>query len=189
MSRQRRQKQRDRQQQAEAVQRHPWIKGLAILLTVAAVASVVVALNLPKPAGVPASSAPEPATPKGEEPAAPRPTPDAPAAAEKAPDFQKLLGRWLRTNGPYELLIRSVDDNGKIVAAYINPQGPIHVSKADASKEGSLLKLFIELRDAGLGYPGCTYRLTYNPQQDQLQGVYYQAAMRETHDVAFERQP
>ena len=46
-------------------------------------------------------------------------------------------------------------------------------------------KVFIELRD--VNYPGSTYDLTYNPQADQLQGSYYQAALQQQFDVSFVR--
>ena len=69
-------------------------------------------------------------------------------------------------------------------AAYLNPK-PIHVAKADVSVEGGTPKVFIELRDTG--YPGSTYTLTYDPPRDQLQGAYYQAAMRQTFEVTFVR--
>lgn len=189
MSRLRRQKQRDREQRADALQRHPWIKGLAILLTVAAVASVVVALNLPRPKGDPSREAPghESRGAKGEQPAAAPSAADPASSAEKAPHFQRLQGRWLRTEDPYELVIRSVDEGGKVVAAYYNPQGPVHVSKAEASKEAGRLTLFVELRD--VNYPGCTYRLTYQAQRDQLEGEYFQAQLRETFPVVFARAP
>ena len=45
--------------------------------------------------------------------------------------------------------------------------------------------MFIELRD--VNYPGATYNLTYNPKRDQLRGVYYQPAVRQSFDVVFIR--
>ena len=45
--------------------------------------------------------------------------------------------------------------------------------------------VFIELRDAN--YPGCTYALSYNPANDQLVGIYFQAAMQQEFEVIFER--
>ena len=68
--------------------------------------------------------------------------------------------------------------------AYLNPK-PIHVVKADVSVEGGTTRVFIELR--GTDYPGSTYSLTDGPQCDQLQGAYYQAAMRQTFEVTFVR--
>ena len=98
--------------------------------------------------------------------------------------FETLESRWLRPDGGYIIQIRSVDSSGKIDAGYFNPR-PIHVSKAQASKEGGKIKVFVELSD--VGYPGSTYTLTYDSKQDVLRGVYYQAAMKQSFDVYFTR--
>ncbi len=99
-------------------------------------------------------------------------------------DFHKLNGRWLRLDGGYVLEIRSVDASGKIDAAYLNPR-PINVAKAEATRDGSTVRVFIELRAPN--YPGSTYTLTYEPQQDQLKGTYFQAVQQQSFDVAFVR--
>ena len=107
------------------------------------------------------------------------------STVEKAtPDFGALKGRWLRPDGGYILSVKYVDPGGKMDAAYYNPR-PINVSKAQATREGETLKVFIELRDAG--YPGSTYTLIYDPKTDRLGGVYYQAAMGQRFDVIFVR--
>ena len=36
-------------------------------------------------------------------------------------------------------------------------------------------------------YPGSTYTLTYDPRRDQLEGVYFQAAMQQRFDMVFVR--
>jgi hypothetical protein len=54
-----------------------------------------------------------------------------------------------------------------------------------ASRDGAAVEVFIELRDAN--YPGSTYNLTYDPQSDQLQGIYYQAALQQQFEVFFVR--
>ena len=100
------------------------------------------------------------------------------------PGFEELKGRWRRPDGGYIIEIRNVDATGKMDAAYSNPK-PINVSKAEATREGSLTKVFIELRDTG--YPGSTYTLAYDPQSDQLKGVYFQAAMQQNFEVVFFR--
>ena len=69
-------------------------------------------------------------------------------------------------------------------AAYFNPQ-PINVAKADASQDGETIHIFIELRD--VNYPGSTYNLTYDPADDSLKGIYFQAAIGQTFDVYFLR--
>jgi len=71
-----------------------------------------------------------------------------------------------------------------MVARYFNPR-PINVSRAEASQEGTTIKVFIELRD--MNYPGSTYSLTYDPVSDQLAGVYFQAALQQSFDVVFIR--
>jgi uncharacterized protein (DUF2147 family) len=100
------------------------------------------------------------------------------------PDFVLLKGRWLRPDGGYILTVKDVDPGGKMEAAYYNPR-PINVSKAQVTREGANLKVFIELRDAG--YPGSTYTLIYDPKTDRLGGVYYQAAIGQRFDVIFTR--
>ena len=99
-------------------------------------------------------------------------------------EFGVLKGKWQRGDGDYLLEVRSADSEGKLDAGYFNPS-PINVSQARAAREGGDLKIFVELRDAN--YPGCTYKLTYDAKSDQLFGQYYQAALRQTYDVAFGR--
>jgi hypothetical protein len=111
---------------------------------------------------------------------------DHPPVAAVAPNagFQVLHGRWLRPDGGYVLDIREVGATGTIDAVYLNPQ-PITVAMAEATRDGSTLKVFVELR--GPGYPGSTYTLTYDPQRDQLAGIYFQAALQQRFDVVFVR--
>jgi hypothetical protein len=104
------------------------------------------------------------------------------AAADSG--FGAVNGRWLRLDGGYVLEIRAVDAGGTIDAAYFNPQ-PINVARAEATRDGSTLKVFVELRAPN--YPGSTYTLTYDPGRDQLGGTYFQAALQQWFDVAFVR--
>jgi hypothetical protein len=104
--------------------------------------------------------------------------------AVSASDFQTLKGRWLRPDGGYVLEIKAVADNGAMEAAYFNPN-PIHVAAARVSQAGGITQVFIELRD--VNYPGSTYTLTYDPKDDGLKGLYFQAAIKQTFDVVFER--
>jgi hypothetical protein len=69
-------------------------------------------------------------------------------------------------------------------AAYFNPRA-IHVSRAQASRDGGTLRVFVELRDAN--YPGATYTLTYAPQPEQLVGLYHQPLVGRTFEVCFQR--
>jgi len=98
--------------------------------------------------------------------------------------FEVLEGRWLRPDGGYIIQIRSIDANGKMETGYFNPR-PINVSKAQATKESGKIKVFVELND--VGYPGSTYTLRYDPKEDVLRGVYYQAAVKQSFDVYFTR--
>jgi len=98
--------------------------------------------------------------------------------------FQPLRGRWLRPDGGYILDIRDVDASGKIDAVYLNPR-PIHVARAEATGDGAMLQVLVELRAPG--YPGSTYTLRYEPQRDQLEGSYFQAALQQRFAVVFVR--
>lgn len=98
--------------------------------------------------------------------------------------FDRLAGRWFRTDGSYILEIRSVSPEGKVDAAYLNPR-PIHVARAEALREGGALTLFVELRD--VNYPGSTYKLIYDPARDVLAGLYFQALHQQSYDVEFVR--
>ena len=120
-----------------------------------------------------------------------RPQPAAaPAAAGVNPapagvGFERLVGRWLRSDGGYVLEIRAVSSEGRVEATYLNPR-PINVARAEAGRGGDIVTLLVELRD--VNYPGSTYRLWYDAGRDILEGTYYQAAQQQTYDVAFERQ-
>lgn len=128
----------------------------------------------------PPSNTPPPAVNAPSAPAAP----PAPAATPN-PEFRKLPGKWQRPDGGYVIEIKAVDEqSGKMDAAYFNPQ-PINVAKAMATRDGTSTRVFIELR--GTNYPGSTYTLAYNPTTDQLQGIYFQAAMNQQFEVIFQR--
>jgi len=107
------------------------------------------------------------------------------AIAEATPEPAMLIGRWVRPDGGYAMVIKSVDPSGRMDATYSNPNR-INVSRAEVSVDGGSLRLSIELRD--VGYPGSTYMLTYVPTGDRLAGVYFQAATSRTFAVVFERE-
>ena len=90
----------------------------------------------------------------------------------------------MRSDGGYTLEIRNVADNGKLEAAYFNPN-PIHIAKAEASTVDGRLRVFVELQD--VNYPGSTYDLRYDPARDQLVGEYYQATQQQRYEVQFDR--
>src|SRR5262249_1146890 len=111
--------------------------------------------------------------------------PPAPMAAT-APGVQSLKGKWLRPDGGYVVDVRSVGGGGTMEGGDFNPR-PLKVSKAEESQEGTITRVFLELRD--VHYPGSTYMLTYDPARDQLKGVYYQAAIQQRFAVVFVRMP
>ncbi|NEX22303.1 hypothetical protein G3480_18675 [Thiorhodococcus mannitoliphagus] len=94
------------------------------------------------------------------------------------------MGLWVRPDGGYLIAIRAVDSSGRLDAAYANPR-QLPFAKAEASREGQTIKVFLELR-AG-GYNGSTYNLSYEPEKDILKGVYYQAVAQQKYDIYFER--
>ena len=110
--------------------------------------------------------------------------PQASSAAPVPAAFRKVVGRWLRPDGGYVIEIRHVGAEGKLQAAYFNPQ-PINVSQARVIQKNNQTQIFIELRDAG--YPGATYALTYHGEQDVLAGVYYQPTAGQSFEVVFVR--
>jgi uncharacterized protein (DUF2147 family) len=144
--------------------------GILVILTVGVFAGLALLISHSRQTGAQSSS--------------PLVAKDPVAAPEAKGGFDRLQGRWRRPDGGYVIEIKEIDDKGKMVAAYFNPR-PIKVSRAEASQEGTTTKVFIELRDTN--YPGSTYTLTYDPQSDQLQGVYFQAALQQSYDVVFVR--
>ena len=99
-------------------------------------------------------------------------------------DYQTIQGKWLRVDGQYVIEIRSVADDGKMDATYSNPK-PINVSKARATRTDDTVKVSVELQD--VNYPGSTYTLTYDPGEDVLEGIYYQAVQKQQFQVRFIR--
>ena len=170
MSKKLRQERTNGKSQAQAAKRRMYTHMTTFLLTLAVITAAAFFLLHGKQTG---AQSPAPQTTK-ESAATP--------VAKKG--FDRLQGRWRRPDGGYVLEIKQIDDRGKMVAAYFNPR-PINVARAEASQEGATTKVFIELRDTN--YPGSTYTLTYDPQSDQLQGVYFQAALQQSYDVVFVR--
>jgi hypothetical protein len=150
--------------------------GILGLVALAAVAGVILWLNRSRPETASAE------LPSHETNSPPGAASNGAPAADAG--FQKLVGRWQRPDGGYVLAFSSVDAGGKIEAGYFNP-GSIHVARADASRDGATVKVFVELRD--VNYPGSTYTLSYDPASDQLKGIYFQAALQQRYEVYFER--
>ena len=101
-------------------------------------------------------------------------------------EFEKLKGKWLRPDGGYVLELKRLLPQNELEAAYFNPN-PIHVGKAKLSKERGFVKVFVELQD--VNYPGSTYTLIYDVENDQLRGVYYQATQQQEYEIFFTRLP
>lgn len=101
------------------------------------------------------------------------------------PKTSHLLGRWLRPDGGYILEIRSATPDGKIDAAYYNPN-PIKVGRAEWVAKDDKQYVMVELQD--VNYPGSTYGLEYQPSSDHMVGTYYQAVEKNTYEVEFVRE-
>jgi hypothetical protein len=108
----------------------------------------------------------------------------APPAATAGVDVEILKGTWVRPDGGYMIVIKSIGPNGQLEAMYFNPN-PLAFAKARALPEGATLRAFFELQ-AG-GYAGSTYELTYDPASDRLKGTYYQAVAKQKFAVFFAR--
>jgi hypothetical protein len=106
------------------------------------------------------------------------------ATSVAQPEFNVIIGEWVRYDGDYTLRVREVKLDGSADVRYFNP-GEIHVAESSVSVQKGLVKLFVKLQDRG--YPGSTYELYYYAQKDALAGFYYQAAMRQTFEVIFFR--
>ena len=184
MSRRKREKsQRGEPQAGEQARQRPLLKAVAIPVAVAAVAWIGLSLlRGPSTARVTDAKPSDPQVTAAAAAKAPR-TVEAKPKSEQA-DFGVLPGKWFREDGGYLLEIKTVDAGGKLEAAYFNPR-PISISKAEASRDESKIKVFVELRDEN--YPGCTYNLTYDSEKQLLQGVYFQAALQQSFDVVFTR--
>lgn len=100
---------------------------------------------------------------------------------------RKLLGRWQRTDAEYAIEIRLISDDGITEARYFNPfnQRSINVARSSVTAQDGQAAFFMELQD--VGYPGSTYTLRYDEPNDQLVGIYFQAAMQQSYEVAFQR--
>ena len=170
MSKNRQQGRRSGKSQAQAARQRMYIHMVVLLLTFVVIPGAAYWVFHSKE-----TSAQSPAPPTLQESV---------AAPEAKGGFDRLKGRWRRPDGGYVIEIREIDARGKMDTGYFNPR-PINVSRAEAAQEGTTTKVFIELRDTN--YPGSTYTLAYDPQSDQLKGVYFQAALQQSFDVVFVR--
>ena len=105
-------------------------------------------------------------------------------AAAAEPDPSRLIGRWLRPDGGYLLELSDPAPDGRLKAAYFNPR-PINVSRAQWQLKDSYVIVLVELSD--VNYEGSTYLLAYDPDTDQLAGIYFQATLKQRFEVVFQR--
>lgn len=99
--------------------------------------------------------------------------------------YEPLIGRWVRPDGGYVLVIEYIYEDGSLDALYLNPRS-INVSKAQVSVQSGRIDIFVELRD--VGYPGSYYTLRYEPKSDRLIGVYHQLVTQQNFDIYFARE-
>ena len=112
-------------------------------------------------------------------------TSPAPAAqANLEAVVKKLTGRWQRTDGGYIIDLKNPSPDGKIEAAYFNPN-PIHVGRSGWQNSAGKIIITVELQDAN--YPGSLYTLEFFHQEDILRGTYFQAVEKVNYDVEFRR--
>lgn len=168
-------KQRKSKPQALEIAGRRWPRSVAVMLAVVIMAAVGFGWSKGCQTDAPPALAPQAADNK---------TGQTVAVATPRFGFEKLTGQWQRPDGGYIIEIRSVDPGGNMNAAYFNPRS-INVVKAEASQDGETVNIFIELHD--VNYPGSTYNLTYDPVNDCLKGIYFQAAIKQTFDVYFVR--
>lgn len=95
-----------------------------------------------------------------------------------------IVGKWMRSDGPYVIEIVAVQDEGKLQALYLNPS-PINIGNASWIIKEGVLQIYVELQDKN--YPGSTYKLIFDEDKNIFTGTYYQAVSRQTFEVEFNR--
>jgi hypothetical protein len=99
--------------------------------------------------------------------------------------YKDLIGRWVRPDGGYVLVINNIEEDGRIDATYLQPRN-IHVSQAEIITEEGGEYIYVELQDTG--YPGSNYKLKHDTETDRLVGVYYHAVLKQKFDIFFIRE-
>jgi hypothetical protein len=99
--------------------------------------------------------------------------------------FEKIVGRWLRSDGGYVLVIEKTDEEGNLSVQYLNPR-PVNVSQAKAETKENALNVFVELKDKY--YPGSYYELIYDEKSDKFIGTYHHLGINQAFDVYFVRE-
>jgi hypothetical protein len=100
------------------------------------------------------------------------------------PGFQVLRGLWQDRNGMGVMQIKKINPTGGIEIQYSELE-PVHVTQAQAARDGKTTKVLISLRYSNSSYS--TYDLTYNPQSDQLKGIFWRKGSFKTTEVVFDR--
>lgn len=108
------------------------------------------------------------------------------AALADSSGLNDLVGTWIRPDGGYKLVIKSIGADGKAEAQYFNPN-PIRVSEANAALKDGTATLFVKFDD--VNYTGSTYALTLASDKKRLAGKYFQATQKQTYEIFFEREP
>ncbi|MGG7034840.1 MAG: hypothetical protein ACI7YS_06545 [Flavobacterium sp.] len=100
------------------------------------------------------------------------------------PDKNLLIGEWSQTETRNLIKITETLEIGKLELEVYNPT-KIEIEKANWSKTGNLLSVYIELQNENL--TRSNYKLNYIPQRDVLVGEYFQATDSTRYSVEFIR--
>lgn len=102
----------------------------------------------------------------------------------KNKDKNLIKGVWARIDGPGEINISQVMDNGLLKVTFYNPK-LVNIEKAVWTNSSEVLRIYILLRDDS--YPGSGFSLNYSSEKDLLVGFYYDALINESYGVTFKR--
>lgn len=102
----------------------------------------------------------------------------------KNKDQNLIKGVWARIDGPGEINISQVMDNGLLKVTFYNPK-LVNIEKAVWTNSAEVLRIYILLRDDS--YPGSGFSLNYSSEKDLLVGFYYDALINESFAVTFKR--
>ena len=95
-----------------------------------------------------------------------------------------LKGTWVRPDGGYTIVIKSIGPNGQLEATYFNPN-PLPFAKAQASQEGESCAHSLNCaRAATMVRPTSSATIAAS---DRLKGTYYQAVAKQKFDIYFVR--
>jgi hypothetical protein len=95
-----------------------------------------------------------------------------------------IKGVWGRTDGPGEINISEVMDNGVLKVTFYNPK-LINIEKAVWTNSSDVLRIHILLKEDS--YPGSSFSLNYLPEKDLFIGVYFDGLTKESYPVSFKR--